>query len=318
MNGFGNSAGDWLIVVRAIHLAATAMLAGTLIFEVGIAKPALRPAPQAAYLFDKQALRMVWLCLLVSAASGAAWILVQAPAISGLSFGDAMASGVIGTIVTETQFGRVFEIRAVLAIVLAVCLASDRLAGARWLALVSALGLVGSIAWTGHAGSTAGELGILHLAADTLHVLAAAAWIGGLASLTVLLAVTLLRRADGWTSLVHDAVRRFSTLGIVSVATLLMSGIANASILVGSLHALLVTDYGRLLIVKITLFVAMLALAATNRFWLTPALADSSDSGREREAVRWLARTCIIELALGLVIFAVVGALGTIHPANHL
>jgi copper resistance protein D len=318
MNGFGSSVGDWLIVVRAIHFGATAMIAGILIFRVGVAEPALRSARQAAQIFDMKAVRIVWICLLVSVASGIAWILLQAPAISGLSFEDAMGSGVIGTVVTETQFGQVSEIRLVLAIVLAACLVSDRLAGTRWLALVSALGLVGSIAWTGHAGSTAGELGILHLIADTLHVVAAGAWIGGLASLALLLVVTLRRQADGWTWLVHDATRRFSTLGIVSVATLLMSGIANAGILVGSLHALLVTDYGRLLMVKITLFVAMLALAATNRFWLTPALADSSDIGRERGAVRWLARTCTIELALGLVIFAVVGALGTIHPANHL
>src|SRR5437016_378144 len=158
MNGFGSSVGDWLIAVRAIHFAATAMTAGILIFRIGVAEPALRSARQAAQIFDMKALRIVWICLLVSVASGIAWI-------------------------------------------------------------------------------------------------------GGLASLALLLVVTLRRQADGWTWLVQDATRRFSTLGIVSVATLLMSGIANAGILVGSLHALLVTDYGRLLIVKITLFVAMLALA---------------------------------------------------------
>jgi len=227
MNGFGSSVGDWLIVVRAIHFAATAMIAGILIFRIGVAEPALRPARQAAQIFDMKALRIVWICLLVSVASGIAWILLQAPAISGLSFEEAMGSGVIGTVVTETQFGQVSEIRLVLAIVLAACLVSGRLAGTRWLGLVSALGLVGSIAWTGHAGSTAGELGILHLIADTLHVVAAGAWIGGLAWLALLLVVTLRRQADGWSWLVQDATRRFSTLGIVSVATLLMSGIAN-------------------------------------------------------------------------------------------
>ena len=49
----------------------------------------------------------------------------------------------------------------VLAIVLAACLAFDRLRLARWLALAAALGLVAAIAWTGHAGATPGEMGTL-------------------------------------------------------------------------------------------------------------------------------------------------------------
>ena len=74
----------------------------------------------------------------------------------------------------------VSEIRSALAIILAACLAYDRLPLARWLALASALGLAAAIAWTGHAGSTPGEMGLLHLTADALHLLAAAAWTGGL------------------------------------------------------------------------------------------------------------------------------------------
>jgi putative copper resistance protein D len=318
MNGFGNSVGDWLIVVRAIHFAATAMVAGTLVFRAGVAEPVLALARPTASIFDMQARRVASIGLLVSVASCVAWILLEAPAMSGLSFSEAMTSDIIGTVVTETQFGLVSEIRLALALVLAACLASDRLNGARWLALASALGLVASIAWTGHAGSTAGELGTFHLIADTLHLVAAAAWIGGLVSLALLLVVVSRHRAEGWTSLLHDAARRFSALGIVSVATLLLSGIVNTAILVGSLHALLVTDYGRLLMLKMALFAVMLGFAAKNRFWLTPRLAGSSGCKREPDAVRALVRNCIIEIALGLAIFAIVGALGTIHPAIHL
>jgi putative copper resistance protein D len=318
MNGFGNTAGDWLIIVRAIHLAATATIAGTLIFRMVVAEPALRLARPVACIFDAQTLRVAWIGLAICICSGVAWVLLLAPAMSGRSFGEAMTAEIIGTVVTETQFGLVSEIRFSLAVILAACLAVDRVSGARWLALASACGLVSSIAWTGHAGSTVGELGIFHLAADTLHLLAAATWIGGLVSLALLLALARRHRAHAWTSLLRDAAQRFSTQGIVIVAILLVTGIVNAGILVGSLHALLVTDYGRLLMLKIALFAVMLAFAAVNRFWLTPRLADVPDSERPFDAVGKLNRNCVIEIALGFAIFAIVGALGTLHPAIHL
>lgn len=312
MNGLGNT-NDWLTVVRAIHFAATATIAGVLIFRVAVAEPALRLARPAASAFDAQARHVAWISLVVSAGSGVAWLLLQVPAMSGLSFGEAMTVDMIGTVITETQFGLIWEIRAALAIALAASLASDRLPGARWLALASAIGLVAVIAWTGHAGSTAGELGVLHVAADILHLVAAATWIGGLTCLILLFVMTLRHQTDGWVWPLQDATQRFSRLGILSVSALLATGIVNSSILVGSLHALLVTAYGRLLMLKIALFIIMLGFAAVNRFWLTPRLAE-----RGQNAVRTLARNSIIELALGLAIFAIVGALGTMHPASHL
>jgi putative copper resistance protein D len=318
MSWFANSSGDWLIVVRAIHFAATAVMAGTLIFRMVVAEPALRLAQRAAHRFDWRARRIALVSLAISVASGVGWLLLQASAMSGLSFSEAMTGDIVGAVVTETQFGLVSEIRLVLAIIVAVGLASDSLSSARWLALASAIGLVASIAWTGHAGSTVGELGIFHLSADALHLAAAASWIGGLVSLAVLLAMTPREPGDGWHLLVHDAAQRFSTLGIVSVSALLITGIVNAGILVGSLHALLVTTYGRLLMLKVALFTVMLVFAAINRIWLTPRLAGRPGSAPEAEAVRKLTHNCFIEIALALAIFAIVGALGTMHPANHL
>jgi putative copper resistance protein D len=318
MSGFADSTRDWLIVVRAIHFVATATIAGTLIFRMMVAQPALRLARAAAPIFDARILRVAWISLVISMGSGIAWVLLQAPAMSGLSFGEAMNADTIGTVLTETQFGLVSEIRFALAIVLAACLAFDRPPVARWLALASAIGFVAAVAWTGHAGSTAGELGFFHLASDALHLVAAAAWIGGLISLAVFLAVVRRHPAYGWAAVVYDVAQRFSTLGIVSVATLLVTGVVNASILVGSLHALLVTTYGRLLMLKIALFAIMLGFAAFNRIWLTPRFAGIGREERKIDAVPKFARNCIVEIALGLAIFGIVGALGTLHPAKHL
>ena len=104
-------------------------------------------------------------------------------------------------------------------------------------------------------------------------------------------------------------------LGVISVATLLVTGIINAWALVGSFDALAATDYGRILMLKIVLFAMMVGVAAINRFWLTPRLA--LPAGSPMDALREITRNSMIELALGLAIFAIVGALGMMHPAIH-
>jgi putative copper resistance protein D len=60
------------------------------------------------------------------------------------------------------------------------------------------------------------------------------------------------------------------------------------------------------------------SVAAVNRMRLTPRLFEPAGSGMQISAVRQLTRNVAIEIALGLGIFAVVGVLGTLHPAIHL
>jgi hypothetical protein len=121
--------------------------------------------------------------------------------MSGLPFGEATTWKVLLTVLSETQFGLVSEMRFVLAIILAACLAFDRVVPLRWLSLCSALGLMAAIAWTGHAGATLGEMETLHLIVDVLHLLAAAAWVGGVFPLTLLLASARPHQTIEWASL---------------------------------------------------------------------------------------------------------------------
>jgi putative copper resistance protein D len=316
MDWFGAGVNGPLVVVRGVHFAATAITAGDLVFRTVVAKPVFCADETVAKLFRTRTLLVAWIGLAVTIASGVIWLLFQASSMSGLPLSEAMTSSVLSTVLNRTQFGLVSEIRLVLAIILAVGLACDRFPLADWLAAAAVLGLTAAIAWTGHAGATPGQLGNLHLTADALHFLAAAAWTGGLVPLALLLAAARRHQAVAAASLARDAAERFSTLGIICVATLLVTGIVNAWILVGSFHALAVTGYGRLLLLKIVVFAVMLGFAAVNRFWLTPRLAVSS--GNEVAALRQLTRNSSIEIALGLAIFAIVGVLGTLHPAIHL
>ena len=302
MSWFGAEIEGPMIVTRTLHFAASATIAGALMFRAFVAG---RAAP-----IDRKIRDIARIGFAIAVVSGLVWLWLQAVSMSGLGFGEAITSGALFTVIDETQFGLVSEIRLMIAIALAVCLAFDRIALLRRLALVAAVCLVASIAWTGHAGSTPFKLGYLHLASDALHLTAASVWVGGLVPLALLLAAW--RRQDG-TSMGLDAVRRFSTLGIASVAALILSGGVNAWILVGSFRGLIVTDYGQLLMLKLAVFAAMLAFAAFNRLSLTPRLASLS-----KDALRGLSRNTWIEIVLGFSIFALVGVLGTLHPAAHL
>ena len=307
-----------LVLTRGIHFAAAAAAAGVLMFRSLVAEPALRPSAEGNAVVEARLLRLTWAALAVVILTGVVWLTLETMSMASLAWDEAMRSGAMQTVVNETQFGLVFEVRAGLSILLAACLTLNRFALARWVALAAGLALVTAIAWTGHAGATLGEFGDLHLAADVLHLAAASAWIGGLAGLCVVFAAGRHRPAREWGPLQFDAIRRFSIIGMISVAVLIASGIVHVWILVGSVRALLATDYGRLLLLKLAAFAIMIGFAAVNRLSLTPQLAVGAKDGARAPALAALRRNTLIEIALALAIFAIVGVLGTLHPAIHL
>lgn len=165
-------------------------------------------------------------------------------------------------------------------------------------------GVLASFAWTGHGAMDDGGRGALHLGSDILHLLSAGVWVGALAGLLMLL-------ARGPRQAALTGLTRFSGVGMLVVAVLLASGLVNAWLLIGTdrLTAALATDYGRLLIAKLVIFVAMLGLAAANRLLLTPRLGR--DSGGAVPALKW---SIGIETLLAAAVLGIVAVMGTLAP----
>jgi putative copper resistance protein D len=300
------------MAIRAAHFAATAVTAGVLAFVVLIAAPSGIGALPKGAIFERQWRRMAWIALVIAIVTGVLWVLAEIVAMTERSLADAMADGLISIILFKTNFGLVSDVRLVLSLALAAALvgAETGSPSAQWIALILAAALLASLAWIGHAVGTPGTSGHVHVIGDALHLLAAGAWGGGLLPLGM-----VLTSAGNGDDAVYPITRRFSTMGMASVGTLIVTGFVNVWILVGSWRALTDTNYGRLLMVKLVLFAAMLALAALNRFVLMPRLAHKTDTGSVQ---RKLARNSMIELGLGLLIFAAVGVLGELHPAIHM
>ena len=124
------------------------------------------------------------------------------------------------------------------------------------------------------------------------HVLAAAAWLGGLPPLFFALKETQGPCGAEEAGNPVAALTHFSVLALPAVGLILASGAGNVGFRVGlSLRALFLADYGYVLCAKAALVAAMLALAWYNRFVALPRLRGPARPARragEPLRERWL------------------------------
>lgn len=283
---------DLLTTIRFVHFTATALTAGTIFFAV------LVPAQVTA--LERRLSMLAGSALTIAVLSGVAWLWVQAADILDVSLTDVGLQG-HWTVLAETRFGQVMAARLALAASLAALL-SWRLSQPLQTLAAGAMTILPAL--TGHAGAVSGAIGYGLLAADMVHLLAAAAWLGALPAFALFLATS------GRDDIVVQATRRYATIATICVLILLASGIVSTWHQLNGLRDLIDTDYGRLLSAKLVLFSAMLAAAAVNRFRLTPHLPV-------RSARRALIRNSLAETALGLGVLLIVAALGTMAPSRH-
>lgn len=306
-----------LVGARALHFTAAISLAGIFGFECLVAGPALRRAGAEPAGESRPRWRILtWVSLVVALVSGAGWLTATAASMSGQSPIEVLTQGTLGTVLTRTRFGEDWLLRLGLAALIAVCLLTHRVRAVGWLAFGLAMSLLGSLAWAGHGAATPGAPGELHLAGDVLHLLAAGMWLGTLVPLELMLSEASRSGSPSWRSAACVAARRFSYLAGASVAVLLAGGIINTWFLAGTAPALVGTDYGRLLLTKIGLFVAMLLVASVNLLRLTPRLAAKGATMADA-TIGQLRRNALIETALGLGVVGIVGLIGTWPPGLH-
>ncbi len=151
------------------------------------------------------------------------------------------------------------------------------------------------------------------LPANIVHVLSMSAWLGGIAALVFALrAATAELDPDARAPLLAGVVGRFSALATIALPLLILSGVVQSIVEVGSFPALLDSAFGRAVLIKIVVALSIVALGYVNRQRLLPALRRATTPGRTGVLLR---RTLRAELALGLVAIAVTGALSSYAPS---
>lgn len=154
------------------------------------------------------------------------------------------------------------------------------------------------VAWRGHAGTSGDWWAPL---ADSVHLLAAAAWAGALAHLVLVLVRTPEGRAR-----YEIPVRRYAALALPTVLVVLGSGALTALAEFHSLASVFDTGYGRTLVVKTGLVAAALGLALGSRVF-----ALRGNPGVELPLLR---RLTAGELTLVAAALAAVGLLVNLAP----
>ena len=145
---------------------------------------------------------------------------------------------------------------------------------------------------TGHAA--AGPTWIVQIAAQAMHGIGAAAWVGGLAGLLVVLRTTPAGER-------LDTARRFSSWAGVALAVVAVTGAARAFAEIGTLEALFGTDFGRVVIAKSGLLLALAGLGAVNRFFTLKSAARVASVFRRIGVTELVLAVAIVGLSALLV-----------------
>lgn len=279
-----------LILLRGLHVAAMLSACGGIVAILAIARPVLTREGAGAAGRGRAIAALVTASLLAALVTCGLWLGAITASVAGARTpGDVWAA--LPVVALHTQAGHLLLGRAALLLAaLVLTPARPWRAGAAVLAALLLQPLIG------HAGA----LGSVWLiGAEMLHLAAAGAWLGGLVPLLMLVATLPAAAA-------RRAADRFTPIGLSAVVVIAGTGIAQASVLIGGLHGLVATGYGRVALVKIGLFAVLLALAALNRLLLIGRL------GRGRGA---LLASLALETALGLCVVLAAAALAQQPPS---
>jgi putative copper export protein/mono/diheme cytochrome c family protein len=290
--------------IRGLHVAAAMAIFGTALLRAVAAPAALARSPAAvSRSLDRRLIRLAWMSYAVAAIAGGLWLLMESADLAP----DMSAPSVLSTIpivLWQTHFGLLLTSR--LAILLVAYLMFMKGRGASPAAAALAGVALALQAGLGHGISMAGATGVFLTSTEAFHLLSAGAWLGGLPGLFILVG-TLPPDFAG------IAVRRFSHLALACVIVLVVTILIQGWFLIGGLPGLIGTAYGRAALLKSSLLIALLGLAALNRFRFAPALVG----GMQQTGRRPLLRSLAIESAIGLVAIMAAGLLLSLPPAMH-
>jgi copper transport protein len=220
--------------------------------------------------------------------------------VVALGAGQMVATGAGPGAFLGSSVGRAVILRGVAVAIAGAALLVARSRWARAGLAVAGLAAAGAVlihVAAGHANA-AGDLRAAKVAAQWVHVVAGGVWLGGLAALLVGVRGEPSDRKAA-------AVRRFSAVAGVALFVVLGTGVVRAINEVRSWDALFSTLYGRLVLVKAGLLVALAALGAVNRY------RNVRRAGRSLTALRRVSRG---EIALGALVLVAAAVLASVSP----
>lgn len=260
-------------VLRVLGYLTTLLAVGLLAANWAVAGPAARSAG-------------LGMLLLRGAAIAAVAGLIVAPLVvlnNAVILNGGQLDSIYNTIrlVLQTSAGAALLVRmsALFGLCTAVLLLAERgtrVAGAL-IGVVATAALTASYAMGGHSAVVPWR--VVASGSLTVHLAAAAVWLGGIPAVTWV----LWRRRQLGLAAQAEIISRFSRLATVSVVAVGLGGVALAVTMFDSPEQLVTTSYGIYLLVKILLVALIGAAGAYNHFVLVPALRRAAKNTDTQE-----------------------------------
>jgi copper transport protein len=262
--------GNPLAASRFISFMSLVVLLGIVVFTWG-----------SSLLTTQKARRLLRASILGVAFGSIAVLLLQGPYASGRGWGAIFDTQLISD-VTATRLGLAVLLRLVLVVLWGYLAMNDVRANTRWwkyLAMSAAVGMIATFSLSGH--PSAASLPALFVLVDAIHVGAVAAWAGGLISLAV------LRDEDAANA------ARYSRIATWAMPIAVISGVVQGLHLLGGVSGITDSSYGKFLILKTAIVLAVIALGAKAR-----ALLADSHGSEFGKTIRFEATLMVIVLAV--------------------
>jgi len=210
-------------------------------------------------------------------------LLGQAMMLTGGQFAQAFSPTILLGLINGGSFGIYWSMRQIVVILALLATSYAIFVKQRskvfaeifsWVNLLLGLALLIALTLSSSANSGSGGIALFAVLADWLHLLAAALWIGGVLYITTtylpfLTAMPIEKRVGSLVSV----LARYATLASTGIILTAVTGPFEATTRMASGTQLLATAYGRVLIVKVLVVVALLVISIYQLFVLRPTLA---------------------------------------------
>ncbi|MHC8286284.1 copper homeostasis membrane protein CopD [Pseudomonas sp. XS1P51] len=277
-----------MVLCRFLHFTVVLMLFGAWVF-----RPLLLGRET---LLDKPLARVTRWLAAVALVSGIGWLLLITASMAG-AWEAAFDLSTLRLVLGNTFFGQVWSWHLLLNSVLMTLLLIPLRSSLPLRITLSAL-LLATLAPVGHGAMLDGLNGQLLILNQIIHLTCVGAWLGGL-----LVLVMILRQPAG--QAVSAILQRFSGIGYVLVAGLVITGLINVRVLTGTFWPTpLLSGFALILLIKVLLVAAMLGLALFNRLRIKDC----------EQRLTTLRASVILEWLLGIGAVAAVSLLGTLPP----
>lgn len=299
-----------LILARTLHIGGAMMLFALPYFMLVILRPAFSADTTKSYSsFCQKMTKWLGVALMVEALSGGIWFWFVAAQMRHQSPWGILGLTDLNVVLWQTQFGRLWLVRGTIGAALGVVLyfVSRRktllpptLSLLNGLVVLASACLLVTLALAGHVVAGIHHQ-ILHLIADTPHLLIGAIWPTGLIPMAYFLWHVTRKNRPLPADREIETLQRFSQTSLIAVMILLVTGSINGWLIIGSWENLVTTTYGRLLLAKIAVVVIMIGIGAFNRFHLMRRIHDLP------LMFRALGKTIVAESCLALIVLFIVG-----------